>query len=201
MAVTDYRIPDNKLPTFVSFRAQVALEVFGIMGDYSELSSPTSKYVCLSVCLSVLLVFVHFIVYLSICLLSVCPFVFLSVHLSVLYCLFITLALQTTPPMNTVTTPRITVDTQITPCTCDSVSVYVGLIVLLGGVVFILILIILILVLFLCIRNRREPLYNIEKPPQATRYNNRNEKIQLHDYGEHINNKYQFKSRYLNYFK
>ena len=96
--------------------------------------------------------------------------------------------------MNTVTTPTITLDTQITPCTCDSVMSYV-VIAFLGGVVIIFILIILILVLFLCLRNRRESLYNTERPLQATRFNNHNEKIQLHDYGEYINNKYLFKSR------
>lgn len=73
MAVTDYRIPDDKIPTtFVSFRAQVALEVFGVKGEYSELSTETSKYICLFVCL-----FVYLSVHLSVC---------LSLYLSVLYC-------------------------------------------------------------------------------------------------------------------
>ena len=102
--------------------------------------------------------------------------------------------------MNTVTIPIPTVDTQIMPCTCDSVLSYIVIMVILGAVIIVLIVIVLILVLSICRRNHKIPFNNIEKPLQSTRYNNHNEKIELqvknNDYGEYIDNKYQFKSRY-----
>lgn len=99
--------------------------------------------------------------------------------------------------MNTVTTPIPTADTQIMPCTCDSVLTYLVIIGILGVVTIVLILIVVILVLSICRRNCKLPFYNTEKPLQPIGHDNHNEKIEFRAinnyYCEYMDNKYQFK--------
>ena len=40
--VEDYQIPIDQVPTFLSFTVQVALEVYGVMGGYSD----ESEFIC-----------------------------------------------------------------------------------------------------------------------------------------------------------